>query len=122
MRKRGPRLAGVELYFDDLAEATRFYSALLGQRAAEHDPKHHTKFGLREAFICLERKGGENYPSADKAVVFLEVADLRAAVARVAPAQLLRLELQAARPWAAVRDTEGHTVLLLEAEGRAGAT
>ncbi len=109
-----PRLAGVELYFDDLAKATRFYRETLGLRLRDSDPRRYATFGLAPGFLCLERKGRENYPSADKAVVFIEVADLRAALEAVPRRQLLRATWRAARPWAAVRDTEGHTVLLLQ--------
>ena len=113
-----PRLAGVELYFDDLARATRFYREALGLRLRDSDPQRYATFGLAPGFLCLERKGHEDYPSADKAVVFIEVADLRAALAAVPRRQLVRAACRAARPWAAVRDPEGHTVLLLQTTRR----
>ena len=113
-----PRLAGVELYFDDLAKATRFYRETLGLRLRESDPQRYATFGLAAGFLCLERKGGEAYPSADKAVVFIEVADLRAAIEAVPRRQRLRAAWHAAPPWAAVRDTEGPTVLLLQRKRR----
>ena len=108
------RLAGVELYFDDLDAAKGFYGIALGLRIDEDNPDHHTKLGIGDRFICLERKGVENYPSADKAVLFLEVPDVRVAVARIGAASVLRSELAAAEPWAAVRDPEGHTIVLLQ--------
>ncbi len=114
MSGRQPRLAGVELYFDDVAKATRFYRETLGLRVRESDPQRHAMFGLAAGFLCLERKGCEDYPSADKAVVFIEVADLRAALAAVPRRQRLRAAWRGAPPWAAVRDTEGHTLLLLQ--------
>jgi catechol 2,3-dioxygenase-like lactoylglutathione lyase family enzyme len=108
------RLAGVELYFDDLATAQRFYTTTLGLRLDEEEPGHHAQLAVGDAFVCLERKGVENYPSADKAVVFLEVASIQAAVERIGAQHVVRSELAGPRPWAAVRDPEGHTVLLLE--------
>jgi catechol 2,3-dioxygenase-like lactoylglutathione lyase family enzyme len=109
------RLAGVELYFDNLERARRFYSKTLGLPVTEHDATHHTKLSVGEAFVCLERKGVEHYPSAHKAVVFLEVEDLRAAIKRLDAADILQHDPDAAQPWAAVRDPEGHTVTLLQA-------
>ncbi len=108
------RLAGVELYFDDVAKATRFYREALGLRLRDSDPQRYAMFGLAPGFLCLERKGREDYPSADKAVVFIEVVDLRPALAAVPRRQRIRAAWRAARPWAAVRDPEGHTVLLLQ--------
>lgn len=108
------RLAGFELYFDDLERARRFYSSRLGLHAIEHDPAHHVKLGSDDAFLCLEQKGVENYPSADKAVVFLEVVDLPAAIAEFESSEIVERSLEAERPWAAIRDPEGHTVLLLQ--------
>jgi catechol 2,3-dioxygenase-like lactoylglutathione lyase family enzyme len=117
MIKARIRLAGVELYFDDLERARRFYSTTLGLPVAEHDATHHTKLSVGEAFVCLERKGVEHYPSAHKAVVFLEVEDLHAAIKRLDAADVLQHDPDAAQPWAAVRDPEGHTVMLLQARG-----
>lgn len=108
------RLAGVELYFDGLAAAKNFYTNALGLRCDEDNPDHHIKLSIGDRFICLERKGVENYPSADKAVLFLEVPDVRVAVERVGVACVLRSELTVAEPWAAVRDPEGHTIVLIQ--------
>lgn len=108
------RLAGVELYFDNLDAAKEFYAHALGLRLDEDNPAHHIKLGIGDRFICLERKGVENYLSADKAVLFLEVPDVRVAVERIDPAAVLRSELTAVKPWAAVRDPEGHTIVLSE--------
>jgi predicted enzyme related to lactoylglutathione lyase len=119
MPDAGPRLAGVELYFDDLEQAKRFYGSTLGLWLEEEQGGHHVKFALGPGFLCAERKGVEDFPSADKAVVFIEVADLRRTVASIGSQGLVRSELHAPRPWAAVRDPEGHTVLLLQAsDGR----
>ncbi len=110
----GARLAGVELYFDDLPAATEFYTRVLGLTVTESQPAHHAKLGTGAAFVCLERKGAEDYPSADKAVVFLEVSNLDAAVQRIGPQRFLRVETTRGQRWAALRDPEGHTVMLLE--------
>ncbi len=114
MPEPGARLAGVELYFEDLARATEFYTRVLGLEVAEATPQHHAKLDTGAAFLCLERKGVEDYPSADKAVVFLEVPDLRAVVRRIGADRFLRFELSGPQAWAALRDPEGHTVMLLE--------
>src|SRR5260370_42454135 len=113
MSGRQPRLAGVELYFDDVAKATRFYRETLGLRVRESDPQRHAMFGLAAGFLCLERKGCEDYPSADKAVVFIEVADLRAALAAVPRRQRLRAARPAAPPRAPTpRDPAPHPLVL----------
>ncbi|HKB54584.1 MAG TPA: VOC family protein [Ramlibacter sp.] len=108
------RLAGVELYFDDLPAAKRFYAETLGLKLDEDDPAHHAKLAAGDGFVCLERKGLEHYPSANKAVVFLEVPSVRVAVERIGAPYVVRSDVMGPRPWAAVRDPEGHTVLLLE--------
>ena len=108
------RLAGVELYFDNLDAAKDFYAQTLGLRLDEDNPEHHAKLAIGDRFICLERKGVEEYPSADKAVLFFEVPDVRVAVEQIGSAFLLRSELTAVRRWAAVRDPEGHTIVLVE--------
>ncbi len=112
MNDPNPRLAGVELYFQDLEAAKHFYLETLGLHLGEEQREHHVRFDVGPAFICLERKGVEDYPSADKAVVFIEVADLAATLGRIGTEQVLRRELVGSHPWAAVRDPEGHTVLL----------
>ena len=120
MKHLGPRLVGVELYVEDLEKARAFYADVLGLDLAEAEPGHHAKFDTGGGFVCLERRGVESYPSADKAVIFLEVSDLRQAVGRVAPDRLVRYEAGGARPWAVLRDPEGHNVLLLQAPGPPG--
>src|SRR5262245_33419003 len=66
-------LVGVELYFEDLPRARAFYQEVLGLELAETQEGHHVKFMTPGGFICLERQGVEEYPSADKAVLFFEV-------------------------------------------------
>ncbi len=109
------RLAGVELYFEDLKRAQQFYSDTLGLQLEEDRPPHHAKYGLTGGFLCLERKHAEPYPSADKAVVFIEVANLRALMAQIGAEHVVGSDVGSARPWAAVRDPEGHTVLVVQA-------
>ena len=108
------RLAGVELYFENLGAAKAFYAETLGLPLQEYDPDHHAKFAAGDGFVCAEKKGVEDYVSADKAVVFLEVPSVRQAVESVGPPHVLRAELSGPKPWAAIRDPEGHTVLLLQ--------
>ncbi len=110
------RLSGVELYFDDVDSAKRFYSAVLGLELSEEEAGHFAQFDGGNGFICLERKGSENYPSRDKAVLFFEVPDLDEAIARIGPERVVRSELQAGRRgrWAVLHDPEGHNILLLE--------
>jgi catechol 2,3-dioxygenase-like lactoylglutathione lyase family enzyme len=116
-----PRMVGVELYFNQVPRAKKFYRDILGLTLADETPGHHAQFAAGNAFLCLERKGGENYPSADKAVVFFEVPDLAAAVKALGRKRILRYEPQsgARRPaWAVLHDPEGHNILLLESQNR----
>jgi predicted enzyme related to lactoylglutathione lyase len=116
-----PRMVGVELYFNQLARAKKFYRDVLGLTLADETPRHHAQFAAGNVFLCLERKGAENYPSADKAVVFFEVPDLAAAVKALGRKRILHYEPQrrARRPaWAVLHDPEGHNILLLESQNR----
>jgi uncharacterized damage-inducible protein DinB/catechol 2,3-dioxygenase-like lactoylglutathione lyase family enzyme len=119
MSEAAPRLAGVELYFEDLPAATEFYTHVLGLGVAEARPNHHARLDTTPAFVCLERKGVEDYPSADKAVVFLEVPDLGAAVERIGRRRFARIATTGREPWAALPDPEGHTVMLVKRPGDA---
>ena len=104
------RFLGVELYFEDLERAKRFYANVLGLRMTEDEPGHHAKFEGGSGFICLEKTGVESYPSQDKAVLFFEVADLARAISAIGTEQLAHAE----SGWAVWHDPEGHNVLLLE--------
>jgi predicted enzyme related to lactoylglutathione lyase len=111
------RVVGVELYFKHLARATKFYRNTLGLALADEIPGHHAQFAAGSAFVCLERKGSENYPSADKAVLFFEVPNLAATVKALGSKRILRHEPKASqhRPaWAVLHDPEGHNILLLQ--------
>lgn len=108
----GARFVGVELYFDDLEMARRFYVETLGLQVSDEQPGHFARFGGDAGFICLERKGSESYPSVDKAVLFLEVPDLEAAVRSIGRHRVVRHEPR----WAVLHDPEGHNVLLLQAK------
>ena len=66
------RLVGVELYFEDFKGARKFYLDTLGLHISDEQPGHHAKFATGAAFVCLETKGSESYPSRDKAVLFFE--------------------------------------------------
>ncbi len=112
------RFVGVELYFNDLVAARRFYRQTLGLKIRDEQRGHYTRFQGGAAFLCLEKKGLESYPSRDKAVVFFEVADLEAAVKAIGRQRFLHIEPQGRgrRPaWAVLHDPEGHNILLLQA-------
>lgn len=104
------RWLGVELYFDDLSAAQRFYVETLGLTVSEEQSEHHVKFDSATGFICLERKGAESYPSKDKAVLFFEVPDLEAAIAEVGDDRIVQREAT----WAVLHDPEDHNVLLIQ--------
>lgn len=104
------RFAGAELYFDDLGPARRFYTQILKLKIADEQAGHYVKFESGSGFVCLERKGSESYPSRDKAVLFFEVADIRAAIASLGVENFVQIE----KTWAVLHDPEGHNVLLLE--------
>jgi predicted enzyme related to lactoylglutathione lyase len=112
-----PRIAGFELYFDRLKEAKDFYRDVIGLELTEDDPAHHAKFDSGGRFLCLERKGVESYPSADKAVVFIEVGDLDAIVQKLGD-RILQSGSRApgeAPTWAVLHDPEGYNVVLMQA-------
>ena len=104
------RLLGIELYFDDVPRARDFYRGVLGLPLEEEQPGHHAKLAPQGGFLCLERKGVENYPSQDKAVVFLEIADLRSFVTSVGSERFVRVEFGATPPWAVLHDPESHAL------------
>jgi catechol 2,3-dioxygenase-like lactoylglutathione lyase family enzyme len=108
------RLLGVELYFEDVPRARDFYAGILGLPLEEYQPGHHAKLAPPGGFLCLEVKGAENYPSKDKAVVFLEVDDLEALVVSVGAERFVKIELSASPPWAVLHDPEGHNVVFIE--------
>ena len=114
MSKIGARLVGVELYFEDLPGARQFYERTLGLPLADEELGHHAKFDCGAGFVCLEKKGVENYPSRDKAVLFFEVPDLKKAIAAIGADRLVRAE----SAWAVLHDPEGHNILLLQKSAR----
>jgi predicted enzyme related to lactoylglutathione lyase len=109
MQRIHARFRGIELYFEDLERAKKFYEEL-GLSLSDEQIGHHAKFDSGAGFICLERKGAESYPSKDKAVLFFEVADLRSAVAAIGQGKFVHAE----PTWAVLHDPEGHNVLLLQ--------
>ena len=116
MSTEKPRIAGFELYFEGLHEAKEFYRDVLGLPLREDVPGHHAKFDSLRAFLCLERKGSESYPSVDKAVVFIEVADLDAIVEKLGD-RILQSGSRSpgeALTWAVLHDPEGHNVVLMQ--------
>lgn len=104
------RFVGVELYFEDLERAKQFYVQTLGLSVSDQQAGHHAKFESGAGFICLESKGVENYPSKDKAVLFLEVPDLKSAINAIGRENIVKSE----PTWAVLHDPEGHNVLLLQ--------
>lgn len=111
------RIVGVELYFKHLARAKKFYRDILGLALTAETRGHHAQFAAGNAFLCLERKGAENYTSADKAVLFFEVPNLAATVKKLGRKRILHREPKAGqrRPaWAVLHDPEGHNILLLQ--------
>jgi hypothetical protein len=66
------------------------------------------EFDAGAGFVCLERKGSETYPSSDKAVLFFEVSDLKAAAAAIGEDRMVHIETE----WAVIHDPEGHNILL----------
>lgn len=111
------RLVGVELYFADLPAAKRFYEETLGLKLSGEQPGHHAQFDTGAAFLCVEKKGVEDYPSQDKAVIFLGVPSVCAAVEAIGKDRLVKLGEDASTPWAVLHDPEGHNVVLLENSG-----
>jgi predicted enzyme related to lactoylglutathione lyase len=113
-----PRLVGIELYFDDLPSARRFYQDKVGLELLEEDPGHHAKFEGQSAFICLERKGTESYPSKDKAAIFLKVTDLQSTIDAIGKDQFVELgpkNKDGHISWAVLHDPESHNVVILQA-------
>jgi predicted enzyme related to lactoylglutathione lyase len=118
-----PRLVGIELYFDDVEGAKRFYRDTLGLELSDEVAERFAQFACGGGFVCLERRGSESYPSRDKAVLFIEVADLQAAIDRAGRDRIVHLEPVARRgrpPWAVVHDPEGHNIVMLQAVSRSG--
>ena len=89
---------------------------MLGLAVTESQPGNYAKFDSESGFLCLERKGLETYPSENKAVVFLEVADVQQAIEAVGNG-ILQIALDGPQgPWAVMHDPEGHNVILLQAK------
>lgn len=115
MPKHALTFAGVELYFEDLKRAKEFYRDFLGLEIEEDDPAHHAKFRLGDRFLCLEKKGMEDYPSLDKAVLFFEVDNLAGFVTKVGPERIVQIGPEAGPArWAVLHDPEGHNILILQ--------
>lgn len=117
MKRLRARLAGVELYFDNLEASRSFYRDVLELEVSREQAGYHAQFDTGPAFLCLEKKGVEPYPSRDKVALFLEVGDLGAAVKRIGRERFAHVEPRprGGRPaWAVLHDPEGHNVLLLE--------
>lgn len=110
------KLIGVELYSDDLKRSRAFYSDVLHLPLVDEDPARFARFAPAGAFLCVETKGAEAYPSQDKAVVFLETPDLSGAVEHIGPETFAHIDKDASPPWAVLHDPDGHNVLIVQAE------
>jgi predicted enzyme related to lactoylglutathione lyase len=110
MERIQARFVGVELYFENLEQAKRFYLETMGLEVSDEQVGHHARFDSGAGFVCLERKGVESYPSSDKAVLFFEVPDLRSAIETIGQDRVIRSE----NTWAVLHDPEGHNILLLQ--------
>lgn len=111
------QLAGIELYFNDVENARRFYRDVVGLNILDEEGGHYARFGSGPMFVCVERKGSESYSSQDKAVLFFRVADLRQAMDRIGRERFVQVEEQPAkggRAWAVFHDPEGHNIVLIE--------
>ena len=104
------KFVGIELYFDDLSTARKFYAETLGLELSDERIGQYAKFDAGAGFVCVEKKGGESYPSKDKAVLFFEVPDLKAAIAAIGQDKFVHRE----GTWAVLHDPEGHNILLLQ--------
>lgn len=114
------RLSGVELYFDDIDGAKKFYKETLGLSISDEEEGHYYQFDAGSAFVCLEKKGTEPYPSMDKAVLFLEVADVASAVESIGRERFVGFGNETKEgniPWAVFHDPEGHNIMLLQSSG-----
>ena len=111
------RLVGVELYFADLPRAQAFYQQVLGLTLTETQDGHHAKFTTPPGFICLECRGVEDYPSADKAVLFLEVGNLSQAIERIGADRVIERGQRGSHAWAVLHDPEKHNIVLIEGAG-----
>ena len=60
------RLVGLELYFEDLTAAKRFYEGTLGLILSGEQSGHHAQFNAGAAFLCLEKKGWKTIPRATR--------------------------------------------------------
>jgi predicted enzyme related to lactoylglutathione lyase len=110
MERIRARFVGVELYFENLDRAKKFYTETMGLELSDEQAGHHAKFDSGAGFVCLERKGVESYPSEDKAVLFFEVPDLKSTVAAVGQDSLIQSEAT----WAVLHDPEGHNIIVLQ--------
>lgn len=110
MERIQARFVGVEVYFENLERAKKFYTETLGLKVSDEQVGHHAKFDSDAGFVCLERKGSESYPSKDKAVLFFEVPDLGLAIAAIGQDRLVQSE----GTWPVLHDPEGHKILLLQ--------
>ena len=104
----------MQYYFADLPRAQAFYEQVLGLELAEMQDGHHAKFTTPAGFICLERRGVEDYPSAEKAVLFLQVTNLAQAIERIGADRVIKRGRRGSHAWAVLHDPEEHNIVLIE--------
>lgn len=56
------QLIGIELYFDDLDKARKFYKDILGLTITEELADHRAQFESAGRFICLSARGLSRTP------------------------------------------------------------
>jgi hypothetical protein len=64
----------------------------------------------------LSARGGESYPSKDKAILFFETPRLNEAVLEIGKENLVHSESS----WAVLHDPEGHNIVLFKANDQSG--
>lgn len=58
------RFVGVELYFENVERAKKFYIETVGLEVSDEQVGDHAKFDSGAGFVCLERKGAESAPAS----------------------------------------------------------
>jgi len=111
----------VELYFDDLEAAKRFYQETSASTFFTSSPG--ITYSLKPAghSYAWRRREWKNTLPAIKPCIFLEVADVRSAGERLGKEKVVHFDVGNAHggsPWAVLHDPEGQNVLLLQANNR----
>ena len=118
MERIQPQFIGVELYFDNLEMAKRFYVETLGLEVSEETHQVRTskcqvRRSVQDSCVWSGKLRGTVAidPSKDKAdISFIEVPDLGSAIAAIGQDRVVQSE----RTWAVLHDPEDHNILLLQ--------